>query len=157
MALRPKRRRGAAAVSGNRGAIITTGRAGGLHKPPWGLLPAEPIGSQLNFSCMECPAAIQIAVGFSYIPFPIFLSFPLLRFLLFPRFARIFFLGIAKAFWNHRHCRWFSFTTRKAGACRRLLFPWVRPVPVSGPRRPFRPFAAPGRRTAPPQPQGTAR
>ena len=27
------------------GAIITTGRAGGLHRPPWGLLPAEPIGS----------------------------------------------------------------------------------------------------------------
>ena len=25
--------------------IITTGRAGGLHRPPWGLLPAEPIGS----------------------------------------------------------------------------------------------------------------
>ena len=67
---------------------------------------------------MECPAAIQIAVGFSYIPFPIFLSFPLLRFLLFPRFARIFFLGIAKAFSNHRHCRWFSFTMQKpAAAC----------------------------------------
>ena len=28
-----------------RGEIITTGRAGGLHRPPWGLLPAEPIGS----------------------------------------------------------------------------------------------------------------
>ena len=28
-----------------RRAIITTGRAGGLHRPPWGLLPAEPIGS----------------------------------------------------------------------------------------------------------------
>lgn len=26
-----------------------------------------------------------------------------------PRFARIFFLCIAKAFWNHRQCRWFSF------------------------------------------------
>ena len=25
--------------------IITTGRAGGLHRPPWGLFPAEPIGS----------------------------------------------------------------------------------------------------------------
>ena len=25
--------------------IITTGRAGGLHKPPWGMSQAEPIGS----------------------------------------------------------------------------------------------------------------
>ena len=25
--------------------IITTGRAGGLHKPPWGMSRAEPIGS----------------------------------------------------------------------------------------------------------------
>ena len=25
--------------------IITTGRVGGMHMPPWGLLPAEPIGS----------------------------------------------------------------------------------------------------------------
>ena len=92
------------------GIIITTGRAGGLHRPPWGLLPAEPIGSQLNFSCMERSAAIQIAVGCSYMSFLIFLPFSLHRFLLFSRFARIFFLGIAKAFWNHRHCRWFSFT-----------------------------------------------
>nr|DAK26013.1 MAG TPA: hypothetical protein [Caudoviricetes sp.] len=29
----------------NTNRIITTGRAGGLHRPPWGLLPAEPIGS----------------------------------------------------------------------------------------------------------------
>ncbi len=25
--------------------VITTGRAGGLHKPPWGMSQAEPIGS----------------------------------------------------------------------------------------------------------------
>lgn len=31
------------------------------------LLPTEPIGSRLNFSCMERPAAIQIAVGCSYL------------------------------------------------------------------------------------------
>ncbi len=28
---------------------------------------------------------------------------------------RIFFLGIAKAFWNHRHCRWFSLTIKCSG------------------------------------------
>ena len=33
-------------------------------------------------------------------------------FLLISRFARIFFLCIPKTFWNHRRCRWFSFTKR---------------------------------------------
>ena len=33
------------ALLGSEAQIITTGRAGGLHRPPWGLLPAEPIGS----------------------------------------------------------------------------------------------------------------
>ena len=35
--------------------IITTGRAGGLHRPPWGLLPAEPIGSSNLFRLHEMP------------------------------------------------------------------------------------------------------
>lgn len=29
---------------------------------------------------------------------------------------RIFFLCIAKAFWNHRHCRWFSLYKKAAPA-----------------------------------------
>ena len=32
-------------VQRSRIVIITTGRAGGLHKPPWGMFRAEPIGS----------------------------------------------------------------------------------------------------------------
>ena len=28
--------------------VINTGRAGGLHKPPWGISHAEPIGSSNN-------------------------------------------------------------------------------------------------------------
>ena len=32
-------------LSNKQMVIITTGRAGGLHKPPWGLSRAEPIGS----------------------------------------------------------------------------------------------------------------
>ena len=31
----------------------------------------------------------------------------------FAGFARIFFLGIAKAVWNHRHSRWYSLTIKK--------------------------------------------
>lgn len=31
-------------VGGGNDKIITTGRAGGLHKPPWGMSRAEPIG-----------------------------------------------------------------------------------------------------------------
>ena len=30
---------------------------------------------------------------------------------------RTFFLCIAKAFWNHRHCRWFSLYNKAAAAC----------------------------------------
>ena len=59
------------------------------------------------------PTAIEIAAwrillftSLDYLPFLI-APYQLLSRLV-PRFARIFFLGIAKAFWNHRHCRWFS-------------------------------------------------
>jgi len=62
---------------------------------------------------MMRPTAIEIAAwrillftSLDYLPFLI-APYQLLSRLV-PRFARIFFLGIAKAFWNHRHCRWFS-------------------------------------------------
>ena len=66
-----------------------------------------------SFYCMMRPTAIEIAAwrillftSLDYLPFLI-APYQLLSRLV-PRFARIFFLGIAKAFWNHRHCRWFS-------------------------------------------------
>ena len=35
--------------------IITTSRAGGMHRPPWGMPLAEPIGSS-NYFSLACPA-----------------------------------------------------------------------------------------------------
>ena len=68
------------------------------------------------------PTAIEIAAwrillftSLDYLPFLI-APYQLLSRLV-PRFARIFFLGIAKAFWNHRHCRWFSLYNKAAAAC----------------------------------------
>ena len=68
---------------------------------------------EFSFYCMMRPTAIEIAAwrillftSLDYLPFLI-APYQLLSRLV-PRFARIFFLGIAKAFWNHRHCRWFS-------------------------------------------------
>ncbi|WP_083798258.1 hypothetical protein [uncultured Pyramidobacter sp.] len=37
--------------------IITTGRAGGLRKPPWGIFQAEPIGSAKNPSAAHLSRA----------------------------------------------------------------------------------------------------
>ena len=35
--------------------IITTGRAGGLHKPPWGMSRAEPVGSSNRLPIADFP------------------------------------------------------------------------------------------------------
>ena len=74
---------------------------------------------EFSFYCMMRPTAIEIAAwrillftSLDYLPFLI-APYQLLSRLV-PRFARIFFLGIAKAFWNHRHCRWFSLYNEKA-------------------------------------------
>ena len=44
-----------AAPTGRLLTIITTGRAGGMHLPPWGMPLAEPIGSANDLS-LACPA-----------------------------------------------------------------------------------------------------
>ena len=82
-----------------------------------------------SFYCMMRPTAIEIAAwrillftSLDYLPFLI-APYQLLSRLV-PRFARIFFLGIAKAFWNHRHCRWFSLYNKpqtSKSACLRFL------------------------------------
>ncbi len=44
---------------------MTTSRAGGLHKPPWGISHAEPIGSSNYPACGSCPTATDVATVFS--------------------------------------------------------------------------------------------
>ena len=80
-----------------------------------------------SFYCMMRPTAIEIAAwrillftSLDYLPFLI-APYQLLSRLV-PRFARIFFLGIAKAFWNHRHCRWFSLYNKKGSLQKQRAF-----------------------------------
>ena len=42
-------------------AVMTTSRAGGLHKPPWGISHAEPIGSSNDPPLAEVATATDVA------------------------------------------------------------------------------------------------
>ena len=49
---------------------MTTGRAGGLHKPPWGISHAEPIGSSNDLPLAEVallPQMWQLAFRLPYV------------------------------------------------------------------------------------------
>ena len=47
--------------------IITTGRAGGMHKPPWGMPMAEPIGSSKSLPTAQLSRAAPKG-AFVYLP-----------------------------------------------------------------------------------------
>ena len=110
--------------------VMTTSRAGGLHKPPWGISHAEPIGSSnypplaevaplpqmwLLFSASLVQrevARLAVTEGLFFADFSTSttpqsasLTAPLTQGSL-PLRRK---LCKAKAFWNHQHCWWFSF------------------------------------------------
>ena len=112
---------------------MTTSRAGGLHKPPWGIPHAEPIGSSNNpplavvapppqmwqlFLSLPCVKGggtacrdggiVLLCFATSTIPQSLRDSSLYTRE---PPLRRE--LCKAKAFWNHQHCWWFSFNKQR--------------------------------------------
>ena len=118
---------------------MTTSRAGGLHKPPWGIPLAEPIGSSNNpplavvapppqmwqlFLSLPCVKGggtacrdggiVLLCFATSTIPQSLRDSSLYTRE---PPLRRE--LCKAKAFWNHQHCWWFSFNKKPDGSISR--------------------------------------
>ena len=130
---------------------MTTSRAGGLHKPPWGIPHAEPIGSSNNpplavvapppqmwqlFLSLPCVKGggtacrdggiVLLCFATSTIPQSLRDSSLYTRE---PPLRRE--LCKAKAFWNHQHCWWFSFNKNVVRMKTIHTTPRVRSISIS--------------------------